>query len=158
MNVVKQTIIKVLTNSSRPMMEHSFLVIGDFGKAFYRKNGKEALPLITEVANKSGAERAEIMQKMMRVKNMKDVGELFKMLDLTMELGLEAIESSNDTFHFKVARCPYGLEGATKELCETMMTADKKMISTLLGKEVEMKVLQTIAAGDKTCEVILSNK
>ena len=158
MNVIKQTIIKVLTNSSRPMMEHSFLVIGDFGKAFYRKNGKEALPLITEVANKSGAERAEIMQKMMRVKNMKDVGELFKMLDLTMELGLEAIESSNDTFHFKVSRCPYGIEGTSRELCETMMVADKKMISTLLGKEVEMKVLQTIAAGDKTCEVILSNK
>ena len=158
MNVVKQTIIKVLTNSSRPMMEHSFLVIGDFGKAFYSKNGKEALPIITEVANKSGAERAEIMRKMMPVKNMKDVGEMFKMLDLTMELGLETVESSNDTFHFKVARCPYGLEGTTKELCETMMTADKKMISTLLGKEIEMKVAQNIAAGDKICEVTFSKK
>ncbi|MFC1977675.1 hypothetical protein ACFLWS_05375 [Chloroflexota bacterium] len=46
------------------MMEHTFGMIGDLCRAFYEKNGKEALLIITEVASKGGVERAEIMQKM----------------------------------------------------------------------------------------------
>jgi len=38
------------------------------------------------------------------------------------------------------------------------MNQDKKMMSTLLGKEVETNIVQTVAAGDKECEVILSIK
>ena len=75
-----------------------------------------------------------------------------------MELGVKPIESSNNTFHFKITRCPYGLEKTSKELCEAMMVADKKMVSTLLGQEVEMKIAQSLAAGDKNCEVIFSKK
>jgi len=39
-----------------------------------------------------------------------------------------------------------------------MMTSDAKMVSTLLGQEIEMKILKSIAAGDKECEVIFSKK
>jgi predicted hydrocarbon binding protein len=158
MNVIKRTIIKSLSKPSRPMMWHTFGMIGDVSKAFYEKNGKEALPTITEVANKRGAERAEIMGKMMRVKNMKDVGELFKMMDLTMDIGIEVIESSDKAFHFKLLKCVAGIDGTSRELCEALMATDKKMLSTLLGYEVEMKILQSIAAGDKNCEVIFSKK
>lgn len=156
MNVIKKATIKVISKAFRPTINQAYVTIGDVCKAFYMKNGKEALPIITEVANKSGVERAEIMRKTIPVKDMENVGELFKMIDLTMEIGVETIESSNDIFHFKVARCPYGVEGTSKELCEAMMVADKKMISTILGKEVEVKVLQTKAAGDKNCEIIFS--
>jgi predicted hydrocarbon binding protein len=158
MNVIKQTILKALSKPSRPMMWHTFGMIGDVSKAFYKKNGKEALPTITEVANKRGAERAEIMRKMMPVKDMKDVGELFKMMDLTMEMGIEVIESSDKAFHFKMLKCVGGIDGTSKELCEALMATDKKMLSTLLGYEVEMKILQSIAAGDKYCEVVFSKK
>ena len=102
MNVIKQALIKVVAGKSRPMMEHTFVMMGDFCRAFYEKNGKEALPIITEVANKGGVERAAIMQKMMSVKNMKDVGELFKMMDLMMQIGIQIIELSDDTIHFKI--------------------------------------------------------
>ena len=44
------------------------------------------------------------------------------------------------------------------ELCEAMMTADKKMFSSLLGQEMDMKILKSIAAGDKECEVVISIK
>jgi len=133
-------------------------MIGDMSKAFYKKNGKEVLPIITEVAKNRGAERAEIMRKMMPVKDMKDVGELFKMTDLTMGIGIEVIESSDKAFHFKLLKCVGGIDGTSKELCEALMASDKKMVSTLLGYEVEMKILQSIAAGDKNCEVVFSKK
>jgi len=158
MNVIKQALIKVVAKRSRPMMEHTFVVIGDLCRAFYEKDGKEALPIITEVSSRSGAERAKIMQQMMPVKDMKDVGELFKMMDLTMNMGMELIEVSEDVIHFQMPKCVLGIKGTSKELCEAMMAADEKMISTLLGQEVEMKILKSVAAGDKECEIIFSKK
>jgi hypothetical protein len=38
------------------------------------------------------------------------------------------------------------------------MNTDKKMVSTLLGKEINIKVPKSVAAGDKYCEVIFSKK
>lgn len=158
MNVIKRVFMKVMAKGSRPMMEHMFVTMGDLSKAFYEKNGKEALPIITEIWSKSGAERAEIMQKMMPVKDMKDVGELFKMMESMMEMGMEIIELSDDAIHFKMPKCICGIEGTSKELCEAMMASDTKMVSTLLGQEVETKILKSVAAGDNECEVISSKK
>ena len=158
MNVIKRAFIKVVAKRFTPMMKHMFAMLGDLCKAFYEKNGKEAIPIITEIASKSGVGEAEIMQKMMPVKDMKDVGELFKMMDSMMEMRMEIIELSDDAIHFKVSKCVLGIEGTSKELCEAMMASDAKMVSTLLGQEVEMKILQSIAAGDKECEVIFSKK
>jgi predicted hydrocarbon binding protein len=57
-----------------------------------------------------------------------------------------------------MSKCPFGLEGTSKELCEAMMNLDKNMMSTFLGKQGEVKVLKTVAAGDKICEIIESIK
>ena len=158
MNVIKKAAIKVVSKGSRPMLEHAFVTIGDVCKAFYKKDGKEAIPTITEIASKSGADRAAIMKKMIQVKDMKGVGELFRMMDATMDIGIEIIESSDKTFHFKLQKCVYGIDGTSKELCEAMMATDTKMLSTLLGQEVETKIVKSQAAGDKNCEVIFSKK
>jgi len=143
---------------SAPMMKHMSAMLGDLCKAFYERYGKEALPIIAEVSSKGGVESAEISRKMMPVKGMKDVDELFKMIDSTMEMGIEIIELSDDAIHIKVSRCPHGIEGTSRALCEAMMTNDVKMMSTLLGQEMEMKILKAVAAGDEKCEVIFSKK
>ena len=158
MNIIKRVFMKVLAKRFTPMMKLMFAMFGDLCKAFYKKNGKEAIPIITEIASKHGVAEAEIMQRMMPVKDMKDVGELFKMMDSMMEMGMEIIELSDDAIHFKVPKCMLGIEGTSKELCEAMMASDTNMVSTLLGQEVEMKILKSIAAGDKECEVIFSKK
>ena len=156
MNVVKRTLMKAMGKRSRPMMEHTFRMIGDLCRALYEKNGKEALPIITEVASKGGVERAEIMRKIMPVKDMKDVGELFKMMNLTMDMGMELKEVSDNAISFKMPKCVMCIEGTSKELCEAMMASDKKMVSILLGQEVDMEISKSIAAGDKECEIALS--
>ena len=158
MNVIKRSLIKVLSKGSRPMTEHLFGMIGDMGKAFYEKNGKEALPIITEVSSEGGVERAKIMQKMMPVKDMEDVAELFKMMGMMMEMRIEIVELSDDAIHLKIPKCVLGIEGTSKELCEAMMAIDTKVLNTLLGQEVETKILKSVAAGDKECEVIFSKK
>jgi predicted hydrocarbon binding protein len=141
-----------------PMMNHMFLALGAMSRAFYEKCGDEALPIITEGARKSGAGQAEIMRKMMPVKSMKDIGEMLKMMGGMMGMEMEMVELSDDTLHFKGPKCMLGIEGTSKGLCEAMMNSDKSMMSTLLGREVEMNVLKSVAAGDKECEVIFSSK
>ena len=141
-----------------PMMGLMFEGLGAMSRAFYEKCGEEALPIIAEGARKSGARQAEIMQKMMPVKSMKDIGEMFKMMGGMMGMGMEIVELSDSKLHFKAPKCMLGIEGTSKGLCEAMMNSDKNMMSTLLGREVEMKIPKSVAAGDKECEVIFSSK
>ncbi len=158
MNIIQKTFMKAAAKGFRPMMRNSYLIIGDLSKAFYEKDGKAALPIIAEIASNGGARQAEIIRKMMPVKDMKGVGELFKMMDATMEIGMEVIEISDDRIHFKNPGCILGLEGTSKELCDATMNMERKMLSTLLGKEVETEIVKSVAAGDKECEVIFSIK
>lgn len=158
MNIIQKTFMKSAAKGFRPMMENMYMTMGELSKAFYRKNGKEAVPIITEIMIKAGEKEAEIIQKMMPVKDMKDAAELWKMIDSMMEMGLEIVELTDDKIHFKVPKCPLGIEGTSKELCEAMMATDAKMMSTLLGQEMEMEILKSVAVGDKECELVFSKK
>ena len=141
-----------------PMMKLMYNMVGDLGSAFYKKYGKDALSTISTVSAKYGAPYAKIVQKMMPVKNMKDIGELYTMMFGMIEEKMEIVKVSDDMLHFKVSTCPMCIQGTSQELCEAMMNTDKKMVSTLLGKEINIKIPKSVAAGDKYCEVIFSKK
>jgi len=140
------------------MLQSMMMGTGMFGKAFYDKYGKEALPIITDVMSRRGAETGKLMQQMMPVKDMNDIAERFKMMAPVMGLEMEVVESSGDVFHIKMSRCPLGIEGTSLELCEALMSQDANMIGTALGQDVEMKILKSVAVGDKECEIIFSKK
>jgi hypothetical protein len=141
-----------------PMMRLMFMGLGGLSKAFYEKYGREAIPIITEVARQGGVEYGKLMQQMAPAKSMEAAGESFKMMDAMMGMGMEITELSDNAIHFKVSQCPLGIQGTSKELCEALMTNDKVMMSTWLGKEVEMKIPKSVAAGDENCEVVYSIK
>jgi hypothetical protein len=71
---------------------------------------------------------------------------------------MEIIELSNDVLHGKMSTCPICIQGTSQELCEAMMNTDKKMVSILLGQQVDFKIPKSLAAGDKYCEIIISKK
>jgi predicted hydrocarbon binding protein len=123
-----------------------------------KKYGKDALPTIATVSAKYGADSAGIVSKMMPVKSMKDIGEMYKMMFAMLGEKAEIIESSNDVLHFKMSQCPMAIQGTSQDLCDALMNPDKKMVSTLLGQEINIKVPKSVAAGDKYCEVIYSKK
>jgi predicted hydrocarbon binding protein len=141
-----------------PMMEDILARFGALGKAFYDKYGKEALPLIAEVMGRGGVNSAQVMLEMMPVKGMKDAGQLFVKMGASMDTGMEIIELADDTFHFRLSRCLFCLDGAGQELCEAMMASDARMMDTILGQELKMDIVKSVAAGDGVCEVIFSKK
>jgi len=149
---------KKIAKRFAPMFKHMYATMGALSKAFYERYGKEALPIISEVMGKSGVGSGKMAQEMVSVKGMKDVGELFKMMETMMDMKMEIMELSDDVIRFKLSQCPMGIEGTSKELCEAVMSSDKKMVSTLLGQEVEIKMLKSVAAGDEYCEVMFTKK
>ncbi len=144
--------------ASASMMKSMMLRYGDFSKAFYQKYGKEALPIIAGVMGQGGVESGKMMQQMGLAKSMKGIGEAYRMMMPMMGLKMDVIELSDKALQFKASQCPYGIEGTSKELCEAMMASDRKAMSTFLGQEVEAKILKSVAAGDKECDVIFSPK
>jgi predicted hydrocarbon binding protein len=141
-----------------PMMQLSMMGLGAFAKAFYQRYGKEALPIIAGVMSQGGAAWGKMMQQMAPAKGMRAYGESLNMVGSIMGMGTELVELSDDKIHFKVSKCPFGIEGTSRELCEAMMSLDKSMMSTFLGQEGKVKVIKSVAAGDKICEVIESKK
>jgi len=140
------------------MVKLSMMGMGALGKAFYKKCGEAALPIIDEVMSGGGVEEGKLMKQMHPVKSMKDVGEIYKSMAAMTGMNMEVLKQTDDTLHFKMSQCPVGIEGTSKELCEAMMATDKNAVSTLLGKGISVQVLKTVAAGDKMCEVIFSTK
>jgi predicted ArsR family transcriptional regulator len=148
-------IAKKLAKRFAPGYIHEVMTRGALCKAFYEKYGKEALPIIAKVAGEFGLEGVKIAQGMLRGKGMKAVGELYEIYEM-MGMSIEITDLTDDMIHLKVSQCPFGLEGTAKELCEAAMTGDKKTVSALLGQEVEMKIPQSVAAGNEYCEVIFT--
>jgi hypothetical protein len=132
--------------------------MGDISKAFYNKFGKEALPVITEAASRSGVEQGKLMRHDMPAQDMKATGESLGMMGSMLGIDTEMLELSDTVYHFKLSKCPLGIEGTSKELCEALMANDKMMVSTLLGKDVDMKIFKSIAAGDEKCEIMYTIK
>jgi predicted hydrocarbon binding protein len=146
---------------NRELMAMSILLTkgqGALCKAFYQKFGKEALPIVNGVMSHVGNEWGKMMQNSLPNKSMIAVAEQTKLIGTMMGLGTEMLEVSNDNMHFKMSKCPFGLEGTSRQLCEAAMIIDEKKISIFLGQGVDMKILKTVAAGDEQCEIVFSIK
>ena len=144
--------------SFEPMMKLMSYMFGNLSSAFYKKYGKDALPIIARVSAKSGEDMAKIVQKMTPVKNMKDIAEMYKMMMATLGEKSELAKVSDGELHFKMSHCTMGIQGTSQQLCEAMINFDKKMVSTLLGQQIDIKIVKSLAAGDKCCEYIYSKK
>jgi predicted hydrocarbon binding protein len=158
MNIVKKSLFRAVFTRSSPMLNMLSGEVGDLGKTIYNKYGKESLPMIGGVVSQSGVEWGKIMRNNSPTKSMKTAGELQNIIGNSLGWGVDLVEATDEKLHFKVTKCPFGIEGTSKELCETMMIMDETRMSTFLGQAVEVKILKSVAAGDKQCEVIFSKK
>jgi predicted hydrocarbon binding protein len=134
-----------------------YSTLGALSKEFYEKFGEDALPIISRISEDSGAKSGEMMKGMLKSQDMKSVAELFNMWEM-MGMKMEVLEISDDTLRFKAPMCILGIENTSKELCEALMSSDKGMMSTLLGKEVNINIPVSLAAGDEYCEVVFTTK
>jgi len=123
-------------------------------KAFYEKFGKEALPLIAEVCKKQGHALGLKIKKKVSDNRLSTVANAFSKSYNPDDINV--VEISDIKFQIQGTKCPFGLENTSRELCEAVMEIDAEYFRTAVSMDLKLKVIKTVAAGDKYCDTIYS--
>ena len=123
--------------------------IGALSIAFFNKYGDEALPVI------EGVLESHVPYDTPQVREMQDTG--MKGLAELFSRFVELEAATDEVVHFITGGvCQFGLYNTDKKLCEAMMIFDRKIVETVVGRELDMAILRTVSAGDDCCEVKFS--
>lgn len=121
-------------------------------KAFYKKFGKDALPIIKEVCKKQGRALGLKIRKKLPDNKLSTVASAFsKSFDQNL---IEIVGISDDIFQIKGTKCPFGLENTSRELCEAVMEIDHEYFRTAVSDKVKLNIKATVADGDPCCDTI----
>ncbi|MFX1566940.1 MAG: L-2-amino-thiazoline-4-carboxylic acid hydrolase [Promethearchaeota archaeon] len=125
-------------------------------KAVYKKFGKEVLPIIRTVCQKQGKALGLKIKNKLTKNNLITVANAFsKSFD---QKYIEIISISDEKFHIRGTKCPFGLENTSRELCEAVMTIDHEYFREAVNDKIELKILKTVATGDPYCDTIYEIK
>lgn len=130
--------------------------IGRIAKAVDKKFGAEGRSLLKQVMGERGSEIGEMMKPLSPGEDFKSVGTFFAAAAEVFGVENE-VEVEEDEVAVKISRCPYGLEGTNRELCEAMMAFDIKAVEAG-GPDIAMEVVRTVAVGDPQCELAIKRK
>lgn len=125
-------------------------------KAFYKKFGKEALPIIKEVCARQGRALGLKIKKKLPNNKLSTVANAFsKSFDPN---SVKVITISDDKFQIQGTKCPFGLENTSRELCEAVMEIDYEYFRTAVSNKIILRIIKTVAAGDSCCDTIYELK
>ena len=104
--------------------------IGRIAKAVDKKFGAEGHNLLRQVMGERGSEMGEMLKTLSPGEDFKSVGTFFA--ETIKTFGVEnEFEVKEDEVVVKAPKCPYGLEGTNRELCEAMMALDIRQLRLL---------------------------
>lgn len=125
-------------------------------KAFYKKFGKEALPIIKEILTLQGRALGLRIKKKLADNRLSTVANAFsKSFDPAF---VQIISISDEKFHIQGTKCPFGLENTSRELCEAVMAIDSEYFLTATDGKTRLEILRTVAEGDSLCDTRYSIK
>ncbi len=132
---------------NNPIEAQGYLII-----AFYKKFGKEALPLIKEACKKQGRALGLKVKYKLPNNHLTTVSKAFsKTFD---QRYVKIISLSDNKFHIQGTKCPFGLENTSRELCEAVMEIDHEYFRTAVSDKIKLKITKTVAEGDSCCDTI----
>ena len=121
-------------------------------RAFYKKFGKEALPIIKDICGKQGRALGLKIKNKLTNNKLSTVANAFtKSFDPNF---IKIISVSDEKFQIQGTRCPFGIENTSKELCEAVMNIDHEYFRTAVDNKIKLKINKTVAAGDSYCDTI----
>jgi predicted ArsR family transcriptional regulator len=125
--------------------------IGSIAKAVDKKFGAAGRDVLRQAMTKKGVEMGETLKPMSPGKDFRSVGTFF-----SQTIKMFGVENEAKTKEGEVvvtaSKCPYGLEGTSRELCEAMMALDRTAVNTI-SPNVTLSIVKTVAAGDPHCEL-----
>jgi len=129
-------------------------VQGELCKLFYKEFKERSIPIIKKVFGEYGKYVGNIMKNKIKGEvEFKEAFELYLKPVMKREPVPEFIKFTDKAIHIKIFFCPWNLQGAGQELCEAMTEMDIEILKGLLGFNLDLKLIKTLAAGDECCEV-----
>ena len=125
-------------------------------KAFYKKFGKEALPIIKDILAKQGCALGLKIKKKIDNNKLSTVAKAFSKSFNPNHVKISTLSDSK--FQIEGTKCPFGLEDTSRELCEAVMEIDKKYFQTAVSEDIELHILKTVAEGDSFCDTVYELK
>jgi hypothetical protein len=130
--------------------------VGSIAKAVDKKFGASGREVLRQVMTEKGAVMGEMLKPMSPGTDFKSVGTFFtrvrKMFGQESEVKLNEEEVTLTS-----SKCPYGLEGTNRELCEAMMAFDRIAVNTI-SPDVTLEIVMTVAVGDPHCELSIKTR
>ena len=121
-------------------------------KAFYKKFGKTALPIIRDVLKLQGCALGLKIKQKLSDNELSTIANAFtKSFDPAF---VNIITLTDEEFHIQGTKCPFGLENTSRELCEAVMEIDREYFFTASDGKTQLTISQTVAAGDPICDTI----
>ncbi|MFX1299176.1 MAG: hypothetical protein ACFFD2_30485 [Promethearchaeota archaeon] len=121
-------------------------------KGFYKKFGKEALPIIRDVLRRQGRALGLKVKKKLPDNRLSTIAGAFtKSFDSKY---VHVVSISDEKFHIQGTKCPFGLENTSRELCEAVMEIDQEYFFSATDGRTRLELLKTVAAGDPLCDTI----
>ncbi len=125
-------------------------------KAFYEKCQDEALPVIDDILGRQGrALGLKVRNKLPDCSLSTVAANFMKNFDPQT---VEVVSLSDEKFHIRGTKCPFGLENTSRQLCEAVMAIDRELFSAATDGKTKMEIAKTRASGDSTCETIFTAK
>ena len=125
-------------------------------KAFYEKCGDEILPVIDDILGRQGqALGLKVRSKLPDCRLSTVAAAFMKNFDPKT---VEVITVSDEKFHIRGTKCPFGLENTSRKLCEAVMAIDRELFSVATDGKTKMEITKTRAAGDPVCNTIFTAK
>ncbi len=125
-------------------------------KAIYKKFGKESLPIIKEICKRQGRALGLKIKKKVSDNKLSTVANAFSKSYNPNDINVVSV--SDEKFQIQGTKCPFGLENTSRELCEAVMEIDHEYFRTAVDKNIELKIIKTVAAGDSHCDTIYELK
>jgi predicted hydrocarbon binding protein len=130
-------------------------VQGELCKLFYKRWGKDALPIIKNVFFEFGKHIGRRIKDECRTDDFKIL--CFSYLAPAMKRSKEAklLDVEENLMRIRTSVCPWSLENTSRELCEAMMEMDRGILDTISNGKFKSELTKTTAAGDEYCEAII---
>ena len=121
-------------------------------KAFYEKYGDDILPIVDDILGLQGCSLGLRVKKKLSDNRLSTVAGAFS--ENFDQNSAEVVVLSDEKFHIRGKKCPFGIENTSRKLCEAVMAIDREYFSAATGGKTKLTILQTRAAGDPLCDTI----
>jgi len=130
--------------------------VGLIAKAVDKKFGAGGRDVLRQVQSVEGVAMGKMLKLMSPGEDFKSVVTFYAQALEMFGVDIE-VEVKKDEVVVDVVKCPWGLEGTSRELCEAMMAFDVSWVKTM-SPNVTLEIVKTVAVGDPQCELSITPK